>query len=124
MSADPKASRAVPVDKTMADHLRQLRSDARHECDGELLDLCDEALAGDAAAIARCLEISAARTVEEEALVQAHDHVAPDRVYDAIGAVNLYVAAFKAGMRFANERAADERSKTRCASAPTTSSGS
>ena len=39
--------------------------------------------------------------VRAEAEERAHDTVAPDGVYDAIGAVNLYVEAFLAGARFA-----------------------
>ena len=42
--------------------------------------------------------------VRTEAEDQAHDAVAPDATYDAIAAVNLYVAAFLAGARFAADQ--------------------
>jgi len=39
-----------------------------------------------------------------EAETRAHDRVSPDGLLDSIAAVNLYVEAFLAGARFAEER--------------------
>ena len=42
--------------------------------------------------------------IREEALQRAHDRLSPDSALDPLASVDLYVEAFLAGARYADER--------------------